>query len=132
MHPTFYFYAFVQSNCLFLQMTSLAANLLLGNMPVALIPSFKMCVILSFLFVQFCFSFMSSFLSQNILQGYDPTSAGWKRTLQGMAPPQFKDDWGMCTQFVKDSVARVRKRDTQRAQEKYGSRGLGRLGSCLR
>ena len=62
---------------------------------------------------------MGSFLSQNILKGYDPTSAGWKRALQGMAPPQFKDDWRMLTQFVEDSVASVRKRDTERAQEKY-------------
>ena len=62
---------------------------------------------------------MGSFLSQNILKEYDPTSAGWKRALQGMAPPQFEDDWGLLTQFVKDSVASVRKRDTERAQEKY-------------
>ena len=69
--------------------------------------------------MQFCFLFIGSFLSQNILKGYDPTSAGWKRALQGMAPPQFKDDWRMLTQFVADSVASVRRRDTQRAQEKY-------------
>jgi hypothetical protein len=76
-------------------------------------------VILLLIFVQFCFLFIGSFLSQNILKGYDPTSAGWKRALQGMAPPQFKDDWRMLTQFVADSVASVRRRDTQRAQEKY-------------
>jgi hypothetical protein len=50
---------------------------------------------------------MGSFLSQNILKGYDPTSAGWKHALQGMAPPQFKDDWRMLTQFVKDSASKT-------------------------
>ncbi len=64
--------------------------------------------------------------SQNILKGYDPTSAGWKRALQGMAPPQFKDEWCMLTQFLADSVASVRRRDTQWAQEKYaGAEGCG-------
>ena len=35
-----------------LQVTSLAANLLLGNMPVALIPNFKMYAIVLFINVQ--------------------------------------------------------------------------------
>ncbi len=86
-----------------------------------------MYVILLFLFVQFCFSFMGSFLSQNILKGYDPTSARWKLALQGMAPPLALqgmappqvDDWDTLIQFVAKSVASVRRRDTQRAQEKY-------------
>lgn len=58
-------------------------------------------------------------MSQNILKGYDPTSPGWKRALQGMAPPQFKDDWRMLPQFVAYSVASVRRRDTRKARKKY-------------
>ena len=113
----FYFYAFVQSIFFF-------TDDFIGSKFVARqhasCPHFELQnVLLLLIFVQFCLLFIGSFLSQNILKGYDPTSAGWKRALQGMAPPQFKDDWRMLTQFVADSVASVRRRDTQRAQEKY-------------
>ena len=102
-----------------LQVTSLAANLLLGNMPVALILNFKMYAILLFINVQVSFLFIGSFLSQNILKGFDPASSGWKRALQGMGLPHFRDDWTRLTQHVHRSVVSVRSRDQQKASDKF-------------
>lgn len=54
-----------------------------------------------------------------MLKGFDPTSSGWKRALQGMGLPQFRDDWGLFTQYVKHSLGSIRRRDEQRAQDKF-------------
>lgn len=58
-------------------------------------------------------------MSQNILKGFDPTSSGWKRALQGMGLPPIRDDMRLLTQFVHNLVRSVRRRDMQRAQEKF-------------
>jgi hypothetical protein len=80
-----------------LQLTSLAANLLLGNTPQERVENLKMCAFLNLnpkpethicaIFVLAPYHNIRSFMSQHILRGYNPAEPDWNVRLQMLPAP---------------------------------------------